>query len=87
MINEIDNNIGADRIKLLHLNDTLDERGSKKDRHYHIGKGKIGEKGFSFILKTPVFRYLPFILETPKKSTDDDYENLLTVRRLWNGIH
>ncbi len=83
LISEIDREVGIDRLKLIHLNDTCDELGSKKDRHYHIGEGKIGREGFSLIINHPLLRNLPFILETPKKSDEDDIKNLNLVRRLY----
>jgi len=87
-LNEIEEHVGLERLKLIHLNDTLDDLDSKKDRHYHIGKGKIGEGGFYIILNHPTLKGLPFILETPKKKENDDYMNLKTVKRLYrNELH
>ena len=40
-------------------------RGCHRDRHENIGKGKIGLKGFSFVMNEPMFRHIPMILETP----------------------
>ncbi|MCM8774654.1 MAG: deoxyribonuclease IV [Candidatus Omnitrophica bacterium] len=88
MLSEIKQTIGIHRVKLVHLNDTLDELGSRKDKHSHIGEGKIGEKGFSLIVNHPLLRDLPFILETPKKDESDDIKNLNTVRRIYrNELH
>jgi len=83
LLEEIERNVGLKRLKVVHLNDTQDELGSRKDRHFHIGKGKIGEEGFSLIINHPSLRELPFILETPKKSEEDDKNNLAVVRRLY----
>lgn len=85
LINEIKNEVGLDRIKVIHLNDTLEKLGSKNDRHYDIGAGCIGKKGFELILRNEVFRNLVFILETPKKTDEDDMRNLEVVRKLYNG--
>ena len=82
-IDEIERGVGLERIKVIHLNDTLDDLGSRKDRHFHIGRGKIGRKGFDLIVNHKVFRKLPFILETPKKNIDDDKNNLKAVRKLY----
>ena len=82
-IDEIERGVGLERIKVIHLNDTLDDLGSRKDRHFHIGRGKIGRKGFNLIVNHKVFRKLPFILETPKKNIDDDKNNLKAVRKLY----
>jgi deoxyribonuclease-4 len=88
LIAEIDREVGLDRLRVIHLNDTRDELGSKKDRHYHIGEGKIGQDGFSLIVNHPLLKELPFILETPKKSDEDDVKNLATIRRIYkDAIH
>ena len=84
-VNEIEHEIGIERIRVIHLNDTLDRLSSCKDRHFHIGKGKIGKKGFRLIVNHKAFRRLPFILETPKKSIDDDKNNLKVVRKLYKN--
>jgi len=69
-------------IKLIHLNDSKSPTGSGIDRHEHIGKGYIGIKGFENFLKIKEFSHLPLILETPKKSPEDDLKNLTTVREI-----
>lgn len=79
---EIKKYIGKDKIRLLHLNDAKGALGSGLDRHEHIGQGKIGVKGFKNFIKHKVFSDIPVILETPKKSADDDLKNLETVRKL-----
>lgn len=81
---EIDQEVGMERLKVIHLNDTPVELGSRKDRHFAIGKGRIGEDGFKYILHHPKLKKLPFILETPKKKDLDDIINLSIVRRLYN---
>lgn len=75
--------IGRNKIKLLHLNDAKGALGAGLDRHEHIGQGKIGISGFRKFLKHQAFSDVPIILETPKKSPDDDLNNLKTVRRLF----
>jgi len=77
----LDKTLGLKNIKLWHLNDSLEELGSKKDRHYHIGQGKIGLNGFKFILQDPDFTPLPKIIETPKENNWDQ-KNLTTLRKL-----
>lgn len=81
-LDEIDKLVGLNLIKLIHLNDARDKLGSHRDRHEHIGKGKIGIEGMTRIINHPKLRNLPFILETPKKTETDDMLNLNTVRRL-----
>jgi deoxyribonuclease-4 len=88
LISEIDREVGMDKLKVIHLNDTQVELGSRLDRHFHIGRGNIGKDGFRFILNHSKLKNLTFILETPKEKLDDDLKNLEMVRRLsGNGIH
>ena len=80
-LSKLDKTIGLDRLKLIHLNDSVGDLNSHLDRHEHIGMGKIGETGFRNILRSKL-RRLPMILETPKDPRRDDTENLLKVRDL-----
>jgi len=81
VLREIDNSVGLRTLKLIHLNDSKDKLGSHRDRHEHIGKGKIGLEGFRRIINHPKLKDLPFILETPKRSEKEDIINLSVVRR------
>ncbi len=81
-ITEMDELVGIQKLKLVHLNDTKDKFASRKDRHEHIGKGRIGLEGFRRLVSDPRFKNVAFILETPKDSEDADRINLNTVRRL-----
>jgi deoxyribonuclease-4 len=81
-LEEIDNLVGINRLKLIHLNDAKDKLGSHHDRHEHIGKGYIGLAGMRRIINHPKLRKLPFILETPKMTSKSDAMNLKTVRKL-----
>lgn len=74
--------IGLDRLKVVHLNDTQVELGSRRDKHYHIGKGRIGIEGFRAILSIPELRDLPGIIETPGHDIAHDAENLAVLRLL-----
>jgi deoxyribonuclease-4 len=56
--------------------------GSHVDRHQHIGKGSIGEKGFRRIVNHPKLRGKAFILETPVDEEGDDPRNIETMKRL-----
>jgi len=85
MLDEIEDNVGVDLIKVIHLNDAKGTLGSKHDRHDHIGKGSIGLEGMKRIINHPKLRDLPFILETPKKLEGDDVMNLKTVKKLRQG--
>ncbi len=81
-LEEIDKYIGLNKLYLLHLNDSYTPFNSRKDRHWHIGKGYIGEDGFKRIINHPVLSKLPAIMETPRKSPEDDKMNMKIVRRL-----
>ncbi|MEW6146277.1 MAG: deoxyribonuclease IV [Thermodesulfobacteriota bacterium] len=68
------------RIKLLHGNDSKAGLGEKKDRHEHIGKGKIGEEGFKAILGSPALKKLDMIVEIPPEEVAPDIELLKRMR-------
>ena len=84
--------VGLDRIEVFHLNDSKKPRGSRVDRHEHIGKGCLGLDPFRWLLNDPRFASLPMLLETPKLETPEsrrksdvdpwDAKNLRTLRRL-----
>ncbi len=65
VLDEFDNVVGIARLKAIHANDSMNVRGSHKDRHEKIGKGKIGIDAFAHIVNEPRLRELPFYLETP----------------------
>ncbi len=65
VVAEFDRVIGLDRLKAIHLNDSLNGRGSHKDRHARIGEGRIGLDALAAVTNHPQLRHLPFFLETP----------------------
>lgn len=67
VLEEFDRVIGLDRLCAIHLNDSMNVRGSHKDRHQKIGQGNIGLKAFEYIINHPSLRSLPFYLETPNE--------------------
>ncbi len=77
---EFDDIIGLKRLLVIHLNDSKGALGSRIDRHEHIGKGKIGDNGFSLIMNDKRFKDIPKILETPKGA--DMEEDVMNMRRL-----
>jgi deoxyribonuclease IV len=80
---EFDRVIGRSRLVAIHVNDSKTGRGSRVDRHEHIGKGRIGLDAFRFIMRSPRFSKIPKVLETPKgKDLAEDVINLKTLRRL-----
>ncbi len=79
-----DATVGLHRLKAIHLNDSKGERGSRVDRHRHIGAGRIGREGIRHFVRDRRLRGIPMILETPK---DDDFlradrRNLRLLRAL-----
>jgi len=80
-IRKLDETIGFERLKLIHLNDSKGGLNSRIDRHEHIGMGMIGEEGFRNILQSRLGK-LPLILETPIDKRRSDIENLNKVREL-----
>lgn len=65
VLTEFDRVIGLERLKAVHINDSMNPLGAHKDRHARIGKGYLGEAAFGRIINHPALRDLPFILETP----------------------
>lgn len=65
VLEEFDRVIGIDRLKAIHLNDSLNSLGAHKDRHAKIGEGHIGIEAFEKIINHPSLKHLPFNLETP----------------------
>ena len=66
VLSEFDQVIGLDRLKAVHLNDSMNPCGAHKDRHARIGEGHLGFQTLSAITRHPALSHLPFILETPQ---------------------
>ena len=64
---EFDRIVGLDRLKAVHLNDSMNVRGAGKDRHARIGEGEIGAEALVRVINHPALRDLPFCLETPNE--------------------
>lgn len=67
VLKHFDEVIGLDRLKAIHLNDSMNPCGAHKDRHEKIGKGYIGLEAFERIINHPSLHDLPFYLETPNE--------------------
>ena len=67
VLEKFDRVIGLHRLKAIHLNDSLNPTGARKDRHARIGEGCIGLEALSRIVNHPALRELPFCLETPNE--------------------
>jgi len=66
MVEEFDSSIGLSRLRFVHLNDAKHPLGSGLDRHWHIGKGYIGRKGFVSLFRNKAFRNGSFVMELPE---------------------
>ncbi|EAN32617.2 apurinic endonuclease (APN1) family protein [Theileria parva strain Muguga] len=65
VMKEFDKVVGLKYLRAVHLNDSKSDLGSGLDRHENIGKGKLSEQTFRFIVNSPYFKNMPIILETP----------------------
>jgi deoxyribonuclease-4 len=74
--------VGIEHLKIIHLNDSKGEIGCNKDRHEHIGLGKIGETGLGYVVKFANSKKIPIILETPIDDRRDDLGNIKKVKEL-----
>lgn len=84
-IRELDAEIGLQRVRVIHTNDTDSRRGSHWDRHQHIGEGKLGLQTFKRWLNDPRMAGKAFILETPLDEEGDDQRNVQVLIALVEG--
>jgi deoxyribonuclease-4 len=82
LVRHVEQVLGWANIPVLHVNDSKGKRGSRLDRHTHIGRGEIGEKAFAAFLRRKELAGKAFILETPSDEECDDRGNLEALRRL-----
>lgn len=80
VLEEFDRVIGLDRLHAIHLNDSMNARGSHKDRHARIGEGEIGFKALAAVTNHPKLRDLPFYLETPNPDLVGYAEEIAALR-------
>lgn len=83
VLDEFDRIIGLDRLKAIHINDSMNPLGAHKDRHEKIGKGYIGIDAFERIINNPKLRKLPFYLETPQEDINGYGEEIRILRDLY----
>jgi deoxyribonuclease-4 len=78
--------LGLSRLEAVHLNDSKRGLGSRVDRHEHVGRGRIGRRGFANLVRDGRLSGVPLILETPKgkddRGRDWDAVNARTIRSL-----
>ena len=79
VLNEFDQIIGLSRLKAIHLNDSLNDLGSHKDRHARIGEGRIGLEALVNVIRHPALEGIPFILETP--NDDEGWKREIALLR------
>ncbi len=79
---QIEATVGFDAVRLWHCNDAKAPRGSKLDRHQHIGKGTIGKEAFRRLLNDERFAHCAFIAETPVDEDGDEASNVRALKRL-----
>lgn len=92
VLDEFDRVCGLSNLRVVHMNDSMKEAGSRRDRHAHIGEGTIGrstrisalrESGFAAVVNRPDLRSVPKIMETPKGATEAGTAyDTLNLRRL-----
>lgn len=82
VLDEFDTVIGLNRLKAVHINDSMNLLGAHKDRHEKIGKGNIGAEALRKIVNNPRVQGLPFILETP--NDDAGYAEEIALIKSWN---
>ncbi len=79
---QVERTIGCENVRVWHCNDAKAARGSKLDRHEHIGEGKIGLEPFRRLLHESAFAHAAFIAETPVDAPGDEERNVLALKNL-----
>nr|WP_277998991.1 deoxyribonuclease IV [Moorella sulfitireducens] len=82
LVRELDAKIGLERIRIMHLNDSLVSLGSRRDRHAGIGRGELGEQGIAAIVNDPFFSKLTLLLETPVSNYKEYAGEIALVKEL-----
>ena len=85
VLTQFDNLIGLERIRAVHLNNSMNDIGSQKDRHAKITEGKLPLEAIRRIITHPVFDGLPFILETPQERDEGYGEEIALLRKLYES--
>ena len=84
VMEEFDKKIGIDKLCAIHLNDSKNALGSKKDRHEKIGQGYIGFEAIKRIINRKEFKDLPFILETPQEDISGYKKEIEMIKDMEN---
>ena len=80
VLEQFDEIIGISKLKVIHLNDSKNALGSKKDRHEQIGKGTIGLENLINITNNKYLKDLVFILETPQESLEGYAQEIKLIK-------
>jgi deoxyribonuclease-4 len=78
--------VGFEAVRVWHCNDAKAERGSKLDRHEHIGQGTMGIEPFRRLLNDARFAHAAFIAETPVDEPGDEERNVRVLKSLVDAI-
>lgn len=78
---EFDRLVGLDRLRAIHVNDSLKPFGSRVDRHADIGEGEIGIHAFDLLVNDPRFTRIPMLLETDAERHQENLDRLKSLRR------
>jgi deoxyribonuclease-4 len=78
--------VGADRLWLVHANDSRDARGSLRDRHHTIGAGSIGAAAFGELLAHPATAGVPVVVETPSEKHEGHAADIALLKRLRDAV-
>ncbi len=81
VLEEFDRIIGLEYLRAIHINDSKNECGARKDRHEKLGQGRIGAEALKRVVRHPVLQGKPFILETPNE--DEGYRQEIAAIRSW----
>lgn len=81
-LDALESAFGPDRVGLVHANDSMFPRGSRRDRHAWIGEGEIGSYGFAAMLCEPRLRDVPAIVEMPGEKPEKDAVNVARLKTL-----
>lgn len=82
VVERFDRVVGLERLKAIHLNDSLNVSGARKDRHAKIGQGHIGQQAIERVINHPALCFLPFYLETPNE-LDGYAAEIKLLRQFW----
>ncbi|MGA9354496.1 MAG: deoxyribonuclease IV [Terriglobales bacterium] len=86
-LRHLDKTVGFKNVHVWHCNDAKAERGSRLDRHEHIGRGRLGLEVFRALLNDRRLKHAAFIAETPIDEPGDDWRNVQALKELVNKKH